>query len=106
MITLTGQFEYLIRHFIIRSCEVWSRKIYSLNNNTCITLKFGRCLGSSAAEIAVKLQSDQIILNAISRLRKFARSRDIIILMAQSISVVSPYANALEILRSSAKPVI
>ena len=62
-------FQYLITHLIITSHEVLKPRDWCLHH--LVTLKFDRHLGSPAAEVPVKFQSDQTNLNtnlAASRL--------------------------------------
>ena len=59
------QFQYPIRHLIIRFCvdgEV-PRNREMGNSNYCNPLKFGRRLGNSAVETPGKIQSQPTILN-------------------------------------------
>ena len=55
-------FKYPLRRLILRS-HVKSRSLKIGSLDYCIALKFERHLGRSAAEMPVKFQGDQTILN-------------------------------------------
>ena len=58
------------------SLSGWTSRKVSKSWGFPIALKIDRHIGSSAAKLSVKFQSDTIIMNPISRLRDFARSYD------------------------------
>ena len=61
LVVLRAPFQYPIRRLAVKSREV-SKPIGNLDYR--IAMKFDRHIGSNAAEVPVKFQSDQTIINA------------------------------------------